>query len=248
MISWLTGRRNVMTRIRRLQLWKLKLLNWRRRSKDSKKGDIILNNPYLKSFFSNSNKDGKIKERDLTIEGLRAEISKLQANLSLFQNQKEIYEFQITVVLLNDLAICSKYSYWSVYKERSPTWLENLMPWPMPLLLSSTEALTLAADLPPWRRSWGSRLMCWGVSWPAREGRPTSIFPPWTQKFRVSMQIGKSYKGCITFLNWLIKLNRLKAELKILRKMYEEHMRVSQETLEMTYKKKVDTMKREKKT
>ena len=34
---------------------------------------------------------------------------------------------------------------------------------------------------------------------------------------------------------------RLKAELKILRKMYEEHMRVSQETLEMTYKKKVKT-------
>ena len=37
------------------------------------------------------------------------------------------------------------------------------------------------------------------------------------------------------------KLFRLKAELRILRKMYEEHMRVSQETLEMTYKKKVKT-------
>ena len=32
---------------------------------------------------------------------------------------------------------------------------------------------------------------------------------------------------------------RLKDELKVLRKIYEEHMRVSQETLEMTYKKKV---------
>ena len=38
-----------------------------------------------------------------------------------------------------------------------------------------------------------------------------------------------------------VELFRLKAELKILRKMYEEHMRVSQETLEMTYKKKVKT-------
>merc|ERR1712055_410602 len=45
---------------------------------------------------SNANKDGTIKERDLTIGGLRAEISKLQATLAMFQNQKEIYEFQIT--------------------------------------------------------------------------------------------------------------------------------------------------------
>merc|ERR1712183_1165376 len=36
--------------------------------------------------------------------------------------------------------------------------------------------------------------------------------------------------------------DRLKAELKILRKMYEEHMRVSQETLEMTYKKKISDL------
>ena len=36
-----------------------------------------------------------------------------------------------------------------------------------------------------------------------------------------------------------VKLFRLKDELKILRKIYEEHMRVSEETLEMTYKKKV---------
>eukprot|EP00092_Neocalanus_flemingeri_P032399 GFUD01035229.1.p1 GENE.GFUD01035229.1~~GFUD01035229.1.p1 ORF type:complete len:507 (-),score=188.66 GFUD01035229.1:92-1612(-) len=35
---------------------------------------------------------------------------------------------------------------------------------------------------------------------------------------------------------------RLKGELKILRKMYEEHMRVSQETLEMTYKKKISDL------
>merc|ERR1719315_890287 len=33
--------------------------------------------------------------------------------------------------------------------------------------------------------------------------------------------------------------DRLKDELKILRKMYEEHMRVSEETLQMTYEKKV---------
>ena len=31
--------------------------------------------------------------------------------------------------------------------------------------------------------------------------------------------------------------------MKILRKMYEEHMRVSEETLEMTYKKKVNGRK-----
>merc|ERR1719315_928798 len=36
--------------------------------------------------------------------------------------------------------------------------------------------------------------------------------------------------------------DRLKDELKILRKIYEEHMRVSQETLEMTYEKKVSDL------
>jgi len=36
--------------------------------------------------------------------------------------------------------------------------------------------------------------------------------------------------------------DRLKEELKILRKMYEEHMRVSEETLEMTYKKKISDL------
>jgi len=36
--------------------------------------------------------------------------------------------------------------------------------------------------------------------------------------------------------------DRLKAELKILRKIYEEHMRVSQETLEMTYKQKISDL------
>ena len=38
-------------------------------------------------------------------------------------------------------------------------------------------------------------------------------------------------------------LFRLKDELKVLRKIYEEHMRVSQETLEMTYKQKVIKIK-----
>merc|ERR1719483_247129 len=36
--------------------------------------------------------------------------------------------------------------------------------------------------------------------------------------------------------------DRLKAELKILRKMYEEHMRVSQDTLEMTYKQRISDL------
>merc|ERR1719483_1258274 len=36
--------------------------------------------------------------------------------------------------------------------------------------------------------------------------------------------------------------DRLKDELKVLRKIYEEHMRVSHETLEMTYKKKISDL------
>jgi len=36
--------------------------------------------------------------------------------------------------------------------------------------------------------------------------------------------------------------DRLKDELKVLRKIYEEHMRVSQETLEMTYKQKISDL------
>merc|ERR1712142_1237963 len=36
--------------------------------------------------------------------------------------------------------------------------------------------------------------------------------------------------------------DRLKDELKVLRKIYEEHMRVSQESLEMTYKKKISDL------
>lgn len=36
--------------------------------------------------------------------------------------------------------------------------------------------------------------------------------------------------------------DRLKDELKVLRKIFEEHMRVSQETLEMTYKKKISDL------
>ena len=42
-------------------------------------------------------KDAIIQERDLSIVGLKADISKLQANLSILQNQKEIDEFQIKV-------------------------------------------------------------------------------------------------------------------------------------------------------
>jgi hypothetical protein len=36
-----------------------------------------------------------------------------------------------------------------------------------------------------------------------------------------------------------VQLFRLEGELTILRKIYEEHMRVSKETLEMSFKKKV---------
>merc|ERR1719430_1460344 len=44
---------------------------------------------------SGKNKDGIIKERDLTIETLKSEISRLTAILSMMKNQKEIYEVQI---------------------------------------------------------------------------------------------------------------------------------------------------------
>ena len=55
--------------------------------------------------FSNNSKDGTIKERDLTIEGLKSEISRLTAMLSMFKNQKEIYEFQIKVNIYNSFNI-----------------------------------------------------------------------------------------------------------------------------------------------
>ena len=48
-------------------------------------------------------KDGTIKERDLIIEGLKAEISKLQANLNSFHNQKEIDESQIKVRIVKQI-------------------------------------------------------------------------------------------------------------------------------------------------
>ena len=43
-------------------------------------------------IFSNANKDGTIKENELTIE-------ELNSRLSLLQKQKEIHEFQIMVKL-----------------------------------------------------------------------------------------------------------------------------------------------------
>merc|ERR1740131_789430 len=43
----------------------------------------------------NSDKEDSIRDKDLTIERLRAEISKLEANLSLAQNQKQIFDVQL---------------------------------------------------------------------------------------------------------------------------------------------------------
>ena len=51
----------------------------------------------IKTYLSNNEKDGIIKEKDLAIEGFKAETSKLQANLGMFQNQKDIYESKIEV-------------------------------------------------------------------------------------------------------------------------------------------------------
>ena len=52
------------------------------------------------------------------------------------------------------------------------------------------------------------------------------------------MQRGEVLMGWM--IGWLfdVEFFRLKEELEILRKMFKEHMRVSEEHLEMTYKKK----------
>ena len=57
----------------------------------------------------------------------------------------------------------------------------------------------------------------------------------------MNMLTGK--KIILSFEEIAMFLVRLKDELKVLRKIYEEHMRVSQETLEMTYKQKVIKIK-----
>ena len=160
----------------------------------------LLNNKIknLLFIFSNNNKDGTIKERDLTIEGLRSEISRLQANLSMFKNQKEIYEFQITVSFLKELKIFSIHPHFSACKVKSQNWLANLMPWSMPLLLSRTVAWIWAVDLPLWRRSWDSRLMFSSVSWLVREGKPILTFHLWIQGLRMSMPIGEKFLLSIT--------------------------------------------------
>ena len=52
----------------------------------------------MRFLNSEKRKEGLIKEKDLTIEALRSEISKLESLLSMFKNQKEIYELQLKVL------------------------------------------------------------------------------------------------------------------------------------------------------
>ena len=80
-------------------------------------------------------------------------------------------------------------------------------------------------------------MKCRDVSWKVRGGKPAWTFLPLTQEFKRSMQKGEVWMSWM--IGWLfdVEFFRLKEELEILRKMFKEHMRVSEEHLEMTYKK-----------
>jgi len=156
---------------------------------------------------SNANKDGTIKERDLTIEGLRAEISKLQATLAMFQNQKEIYEFQIT-------RLNGEISY--LTGELNTT---NIA-----LSAEQNRSLDLGHRLASMEKELRFKIDVLGSELASERGK-TNI-----DISSLDTRIKNEYA------------DRLKDELKVLRKIYEEHMRVSQETLEMTYKKKISDL------
>jgi len=157
---------------------------------------------------SNANKDGTIKERDLTIEGLRAEISKLQATLAMFQNQKEIYEFQITR-LQGEIAYLTG----------------ELNTMNIALSAEENRSLDLGNRLASMEKELRFKIDVLGSELASERGK-TNI-----DISSLDTRIKNEYA------------DRLKDELKVLRKIYEEHMRVSQETLEMTYKQKVIKIK-----
>jgi len=156
---------------------------------------------------SNASKDGTIKERDLTIEGLRAEISKLQATLAMFQNQKEIYEFQIT-------RLNGEISY--LTGELNTT---NIA-----LSAEQNRSLDLGHRLASMEKELRFKIDVLGSELASERGK-TNI-----DISSLDTRIKNEYA------------DRLKDELKVLRKIYEEHMRVSQETLEMSYKKKISDL------
>merc|ERR1712212_999930 len=156
---------------------------------------------------SNANKDGTIKERDLTIEGLRAEISKLQATLAMFQNQKEIYEFQI-MRLQGEIAYLTG----------------ELNTMHIALSAEKNRSIDLGNRLASMEKELRFKIDVLGSELASERGK-TNI-----DISSLDTRIKNEYA------------DRLKDELKVLRKIYEEHMRVSQETLEMTYKKKISDL------
>jgi len=143
----------------------------------------------------------------LTIEGLRAEISKLQATLAMFQNQKEIYEFQIT-------RLNGEISY--LTGELNTT---NIA-----LSAEQNRSLDLGHRLASMEKELRFKIDVLGSELASERGK-TNI-----DISSLDTRIKNEYA------------DRLKDELKVLRKIYEEHMRVSQETLEMTYKKKISDL------
>merc|ERR1712055_142203 len=156
---------------------------------------------------SNANKDGTIKERDLTIEGLRAEISKLQATLAMFQNQKEIYEFQI-IRLQGEIAYLTG----------------ELNTMNIALSAEKNRSLDLGNRLTSMEKDLRFKIDVLGSELASERGK-TNI-----DIASLDTRIQGQYA------------DRLKDELEILRKIYKEHMRVSQESLEMSYKKKVEDL------
>jgi len=156
---------------------------------------------------SNNEKDGVIKEKDLAIEGFKAETSKLQANLVMFQNQKEIYDAQIER-LNNEVS--------SLTGELNVT-----------VNMFSSEQIRnqdLSQKMIYMEKELWFKIDALGKELALERSKSNVDISP------IVTRLQEEYK------------EKLRAELKILRKMYEEHMRESEETLQMNYKKKISDL------
>merc|ERR1711872_75302 len=149
----------------------------------------------------------KCDEKDKEIAALKAEITKLQATLAMFQNQKEIYEFQIT-------RLQGEISYLT----------GELNTMNIALSAEENRSLDLGSRLASMEKELRFKIDVLGSELASERGK-TNI-----DISSLDTRIKNEYA------------DRLKDELKVLRKIYEEHMRVSQETLEMTYKKKISDL------
>jgi len=162
------------------------LADWKKQC-DLKDKDIAALNTENKKFKaeikklkeSNANKDGAIKERDLTVEGLRGKISKSQGKLNAMTNA-------FTSEKNHSLDLGSR-------------------------LASMEKELRFKIDV------LGSEL--------ATEREKTSI-----DISSLESRIKKEYA------------DRLKEELKMMRKIYEEHMSGTKEKIERTYKNKISEL------